>query len=182
MDRSTRGLVLLGIWIALVPILVLFLALGSAFVIRQSSGLEWRTIALPPILWPNTLMLLASSGTLELARRLLPVAESRARRWSFVTLVLGGLFVIGQIIAWLQLSGQPVAQGNSPGAVFFYLLTGAHALHLVGGLIGLGVAAFLPEQGFRRVTRPLAIQVAAIYWHFMAILWCGVLLLLVLIR
>jgi cytochrome c oxidase subunit 3 len=174
----------MGIWIALVPVLVLFLALASALVLRQDYRVGWRTVALPHILWLNTIILLASSLVLERGRRALRDRASliAAQRWLLTALALGLLFMAGQVIAWQQLYSQGVAARTSPLGVFFFLLTGAHAVHLLGGLIGLGLATLLPARGFRQLTRGMAVRIAAIYWHFLSILWCGLLLLLVLSR
>jgi cytochrome c oxidase subunit 3 len=188
--QAAARLVVVGMWVALLPILMLFLAFVSAYVVRQGLGSGWLAVALPQLVWVNTVVLVMSSLSLERGRRQLMTAEqgaalasgvsgSRAQPWLSVTLALGVLFVIGQAIAWQQLRGQGVGMSTSPYSAFFYLLTGTHAVHLAGGLLGLGAAVFWPERGFRNLTRAVAVKVAAIYWHFMGALWLGLLLLLV---
>ena len=66
--------------------------------------------------------------------------------------------------------------GTTPYSSFFYLLTAAHAVHLAGGVLALAAGCFWPESGFRNLTRRTAVKVAAIYWHFMGVLWLGLVL------
>jgi cytochrome c oxidase subunit 3 len=104
------------------------------------------------------------------------------RPWLAATLGLGVLFVAGQLWAWRELAGRGVGLSTTPYSSFFYLLTGAHAVHLACGLLGLTAAAMWPDQGFGRLPRAVAIRLAAIYWHFMGLLWLGLFLLLLLWR
>src|SRR5271154_2890077 len=92
-----------GITLAILSILMFFMALASAFIVRRGSN-DWIAVHLPPILWVNTLILLASSLTLELSRRRLANSDLRGFRalWC-VTTGLGILFVAGQVFAWRQL-------------------------------------------------------------------------------
>src|SRR4029450_3204819 len=92
------------------------------------------------LLWINTAVLLASSASLERARRLLRAWDlAGTRSWMGATGLLGGLFVAGQWLAWRQLASQGVYLSSNPHNSFFYLLTGLHALHLAGGLVWFGV-------------------------------------------
>src|SRR5437660_9819333 len=100
-----------GIWVVLFAITMMFAAFTSALIVRKGSSLDWRHFSLPSTLYFNTLLLLASSVTLEVSRRRVATfmggvknrVESPAR-WLYVTLVLGLLFVVGQYVAWRQLS------------------------------------------------------------------------------
>ena len=171
-----------GIWVALAAITMSFAALTSALVVRQGAGMDWRHITLPPILYLNTLVLLASSGTLELARRRVAGyargIESQIAvpmRWLVITLSLGLLFVAGQYLAWLRLSSEGLYLATNPSSSFFYVFTGVHAVHLLGGLGGLVyIISKLKRSTLRRSTFVAASQ----YWHFMDLLWLYLLLLL----
>ena len=175
------SLAALGMWLALVPIGMLFVAFASAYVVRAGLGGDWVPIRLPALVWINTIVLLASSVTLELGRR--GATRGRASAgWVWSTFVLGVLFLAGQLAAWFQLMGIGVGLGTTPYGSFFYLLTGTHAVHLVVGIGALLAAAAWPRQGLGRLSRPGVIGVSAIYWHFMDLLWMGILLLLVLGR
>ena len=173
-DRSPE-LAKLGVWVGLAAITMSFAALTSALVVRQGSGMDWRHLTLPPILYANTIVLLASSVTLEMARRWIAAStrgnESQnlaSMRWLVITLSLGLLFVAGQYAAWLQLKVRGLYLATNPNSSFFYVFTGVHALHVLGGLCGLlYVISKLHHSTLRR--GPLA--AAAQYWHFMDILW-----------
>lgn len=168
-----------GIWIALASILMFFLALTSSFIVRKGMGQDWQPFELPRTLWATTALLLASSVTLERARRAL-VAGGRAtyRRWWTLTTMLGVFFLSGQLVAWSQLWAAGVFLATNPSSSFFYLLTGTHGLHLLGGLIALsyvGARSRRPEPW--PAERP-AVTATAIYWHFLGVLWVLLFLLL----
>ncbi len=174
---AAERMVLVGVWVALAPILMLFLAFASAYVVRRGLGTQWVTVDLPALVWLNTAMLAASSWALQRARGKLQRGED-AHRLLVATLGLGILFMLGQVAAWWQLRSTGVGMSGSPHGAFFYLLTGAHAVHLLGGVVALAAAAFWPEAGFKRLRRSAAVRVAAIYWHFMGALWLGLIALL----
>ena len=168
-----------GIWVILFGISMSFAALTSALVVRKGSAPDWRHLALPSILYLNTLILIASSFTLESARKC--IAESiksnvyRSNVRLNVTFLLGLLFVGGQYLAWSQLRSQGVYLATNPSSSFFYLLTVAHALHVVGGLTGLSVVMRrLATATLRRST----LDIVSRYWHFMGVLWIYLLVLL----
>jgi cytochrome c oxidase subunit III len=171
-----------GVWVVLFAITMMFAAFTSALIVRKGASLDWRHFTLPSILYFNTVLLLISSVTLEVSRRRVAVfmgglksqAESPAR-WLYVTLFLGLLFVAGQYVAWLQLSAQGVFLATNPSSSFFYVLTAAHGLHLVGGLGGIiNVIGKLRKSVLRRST----LDATSRYWHFMDVLWVYLLLLL----
>lgn len=172
---------------------LLFLALVGSFLVREGSGqlnsgthaAAWHALAIPPIIWINTAVLLLSGVTMELARRpffseteimeewlgLGRPALRRSMPWLLATLVLGGLFLAGQWLAWAQLAARGIWAGTSANSHFFYLITGMHALQLL-----LGMAAMVGAVGsmffIRRVMwRQVAIDCAAWYWYTMSVLW-----------
>ena len=171
-----------GIWVALAAITMTFAAFTSALVVRQASALDWRHISLPSILYWNTLVIFASSITLEIARRQVATYMGGLRdqaaspaRWLYITLSLGLLFVAGQYAAWLQLRSQGLFLPTNPSSSFFYVLTAAHGLHVMGGLGGLvRVVGKLNNSTLRRST----LDATSRYWHFMDGLWLYLLLLL----
>src|SRR5258708_29137570 len=123
---------------------MMFAAFSSALVVRKGSSLDWRSFSLPPILFFNTLVLFASSVTLEFARRRIAAFMGKIQervgspsRWLYVTLCLGVVFVAGQYIWWSQLRAEGVLLATDPSSSFFYVLTVTHALHLLGGLGGV---------------------------------------------
>ena len=171
-----------GIWVVLFAITMMFAAFTSALVVRKGASLDWRHFTLPSILYFNTLLLLVSSVTLEVSRHrvaafmggLRSQSESPAR-WLYITLSLGLLFVAGQYIAWRQLSAQGLFLATNPSSSFFYVLTAAHALHILGGLGGI---IFVIRKLSQSVLRRSTLDATARYWHFMDVLWVYLLLLL----
>lgn len=171
-----------GIWVVVYAISMTFAALTSALIVRKGSSLDWQSFTLPSILYLNTALILCSSVTLEVARRRVATfmggvaipGESPAR-WLYTTLVLGFLFVTGQYVAWSRLRGEGLYLATNPSSSFFYLLTAAHVLHVLGGLAGLiYVIGKLGKSELRRST----LDATSRYWHFVDILWVYLLLLL----
>lgn len=193
----------LALLVALIPILMLFVSFTSAYVVRQGLPTldpatnqlvrDWIPVKLPALLLVNTLVLLVSSVGMELARRQTRLAAiaslgptegqisaspERSAPWLAMTIVLGLLFLFGQWMAWKQLAASGFYVSTAPSSSFVYLLTGAHAIHLMGGVLALliaGVFALLHRPILRR---SIVVDVTAWYWHFMAGLWVYILCLL----
>ena len=167
----------IGVAIGIVAILMFFMALASAFLIRKGTG-GWVPVRIPGLLWVNTAILLTSSATLEMARKRLAKSDlSGFRRLWQVTTILGVLFLAGQLVAWRILAGQGIYLATNPASSFFYIFTGAHALHLLGGVCALLYVAWRSfDQA--KVSRSVAAEVASYYWHFMDALWLFLLALL----
>jgi cytochrome c oxidase subunit 3 len=168
--------------LALAGILMFFMALTSAYLVRRGIGGDWRAIELPGVLWLNTGVLVASSLALERARRKFAAGALRSfRGWWLATTALGVVFLVGQYAAWRDLWVTGVFLATNPSSSFFYVFTTAHALHILGGLCALGyVAARSDEHLVRR--GGIAADVAGVYWHFMDGLWVFLFLLLYLGR
>jgi cytochrome c oxidase subunit 3 len=167
-----------GIAIGIVSILMFFMALASAFLLRKGTSGDWVAVHIPRLLWFNTLVLLLSSATLEVARKRLAKEDSAGfKKFWLITTALGVLFLIGQVAAWRQLNGQGIYLATNPASSFFYIFTGAHALHLIGGVAAL---LYVAGRNFdaAQVTRSVAAEVTSYYWHFMDALWLFLLALL----
>jgi len=166
-----------GVAIGIVSVLMFFMALASAFLVRKG-GADWVPVHIPALLYFNTVVLLTSSATLEMARKRLSNGDSRGfRNFWLVTTALGILFLIGQVSAWRILVKQGIYLASNPASSFFYVFTGAHALHLVGGVTAL---IYVATRNFdlAKVTRTVAADVTSYYWHFMDALWLFLLALL----
>src|SRR5215831_9198856 len=126
-----------AIALAIISILMFFMALSSAFLLRKS-GDGWIPVHLPAVLLFNTVILLASSGTIELARQRLAAADPQGFKtlWR-ITTGLGVLFLLAQVVAWRQLAAQNVYVSSNPASSFFYIFTAANGLHLLGGVAAL---------------------------------------------
>jgi cytochrome c oxidase subunit 3 len=176
-----------GMWVSVASIAMLFTSLTSAYIVRSATSYDWLPIAVPRALFVSTGLLLLSSITLELARQKLKRSfQDSYSRYLLLTVLLGIVFLASQLSAWRQLAKQGVYLVSHPHSSFFYLLTGAHAVHLLGGLLAL---MFLWLRSRRQLSEPAVVarrQAAAdavtIYWHFMDALWIYLFLLLFLWR
>jgi cytochrome c oxidase subunit 3 len=170
-----------GMVIALSGILMFFMALVSAYIVRKDMpNSAWVQLNIPRILWLNTLILIASSFTLARSRgRFLANDDAGFRHWWGVTTILGIFFLIGQIIAWGQLAAAGLFLATNPASSFFYVFTAAHGLHLLGGVLALLLVAFRPTH---KLTRSTATEIVSMYWHFMDGLWVFLFLLFLLGR
>jgi len=171
-----------AIFVVMFGVMMMFAAFTSALIVRKGSSQDWQGFTLPSMLYFNTLVLIASSLTLEFARRRVsafmggPRSEvERPARWLYITLFLGVLFVAGQYVAWLQLRSEGLYLATNPSSSFFYLLTAVHALHVLGGLGGL---LYVIRKLSKSILRRNQLVATARYWHFMGILWLYLLLLL----
>jgi cytochrome c oxidase subunit 3 len=193
----------LGLAVAMTPIVVLFFSFTAVYLLRRSFvGLDmssmvharaWAPVRLPWLLLLfNTLVLISSSVTVELARRritreaaLAPVrsipgislGDERHFPWLMLTTMLGMAFLEGQFLVWRRLSGAGFHLTGGTSSSFFYILTAMHGLHLAGGLVAImsaNVAALLnrPVE-----TRRIVVDIASWYWHCMTGLWIYILVL-----
>jgi cytochrome c oxidase subunit III len=192
----------LGLVVALTPVLMLFVSFTSAYIVRQGLPTldprtnqmvrDWIPIELPALLLANTFVLLLSTASMELARRqmqrevaLSPAAsvaggpsDEQAMPWLGLTVLLGICFLSGQWLAWRELARRGFYVATSPSSSFIYLLTGTHAIHLMGGVLALLVAGGATLLRRSAKTRSILVDVTAWYWHFMALLWVYIFCLL----
>jgi len=184
--------------------MMLFVSFTTLFVARRGAGrydpitgafnTDWVAVRLPmKILAINTVVLLLSSLLVELARRnariesiLVPMSNIPGVRahqetsliWTGATLFAGCAFLFGQYCAWRQLHIQGALLNSGPASTFVFLLTGTHALHLVAGLVVLLYALLGSGPRHSLEKRSITLDVTAWYWHFMAVMWLYVLLVL----
>ena len=159
----------LGVFLAVAG--SLFALLMSAYSMRMEMG-EWRPAPVPELLWLNTGVLIASSGALQWAQ----VAARRGRMdRARAGLLAGGVFALaflaGQLVAWRQLDAAGYYLTANPAAAFFYLITGVHGLHILGGLVALGRTM---DKAWQRVAVRevrLSVELCAMYWHFLLLVW-----------
>ena len=159
----------LGVFIAVVS--SLFALFISAYLMRMQVA-DWAQLPAPKLLWFNTGVLILSSVALQYAQ----VAAGRGRIQDVGDgLIVGGLFaltfLVGQLFAWRQLNAAGYFLAANPGNAFFYLFTGLHGLHLLGGLVALGWTADKVWRGFEVNQVRLSVQLCAVYWHFLLALW-----------
>jgi cytochrome c oxidase subunit 3 len=166
-------------WLLMTGIAMLFAGLTSAYVVLRGVP-TWEHLRLPSQVWVNTLILLASSLTLELARRSVKVDKAAALRgWLGITAILGIAFVTGQIVLWRQLTASGVLLTSTLHSSFFYVLSGIHAVHILGGLIALATVSIKAWSGRLSSISFEPLRLCATYWHFMGGVWLYLILLLV---
>jgi len=175
---SQASTALIGLAAALSAIAMLFVAFTTSYLGHRQEG-TWRAVPLPGILWLDTGLLLASSVALEWGRRRLRQGDPAGLRGGLtVAGTLGVAFLLGQLLAWRSLVRAGVYLTSNPHSSFFYLLTGVHGVHLLGGLVALSV--ILPRAWRERYAPPAstAVDATAIYWHFLTVLWLYLFILL----
>jgi cytochrome c oxidase subunit 3 len=168
-----------GLLVLIASSVMVFAALTSAFVMRRGMSDDWVSLPKPPVLFIDTAVLAVSSIVLDVSRRALKAGNrTRFNLWWTLATALGIVFLAGQAYAWRQLSEAGFYIATNPASSFFYVLTAAHAAHLLGGVTAL---VWVDVQAWRLRLGPAkrtAIDVAAIFWHFLDGVWIYLMVLL----
>lgn len=170
-DLSVRPARKTGLYLFLAVVTSMFLLFSVSHQMRMTYG-DWVKVAEPGILWLNTLMLILASISLQMASNSAKAGKLRAMQ----LLLLGAFlitsgFIVGQYEAWQEmLAAGLYAQGNASYA-FFYMFTGIHALHLLGGMWFLGRAGLTAWRNAEDADLPNRLGLCAIYWHFLLLVW-----------
>lgn len=174
---NVPGVGLLAIKIVLVSITALFITIAVVYFARSRSPFHWDPVAAPSFLWLSTGLMLTSSWTLQNARRSFRRFRINSyARWLLVTFSLGLAFIISQLLALRQLLAQGIYLRNNPHSSLFYVVTGAHAVHLLGGMAALFYLLIRASVAMRDVRLELGrqrtlVRVSTLYWHFLDALW-----------
>jgi cytochrome c oxidase subunit 3 len=198
----------LGVSIGLVGVFLLFLSFTVVFLIRLKVGAwdvatqahyrDWKPVPVPFLLLAvNTVVLLASSLSLEKARRQafanaavagaagipgVKYQDELGFPWLGLTLTLGLGFLAGQALAWRTLMHRGFFLSGNTGSSFVYVLTGMHAVHLTVGIVALLYAAVFVRWRTRALERRrMVLDVTSLYWHSMGVLWVYIFVLLLLL-
>ncbi|WP_201830116.1 cytochrome c oxidase subunit 3 [Microvirga zambiensis] len=167
-----------ALWILLAVIGSFFALFISAYSMRMQLP-DWRAVPVPTILWLNTGMLALSSVALHGARNAARRGEMTDLRWGLVAAGVAALaFLSGQLVAWQQLTGEGYRLAANPASDFFYVLTGLHGLHLLGGLVWLGGTIQKAWRTSDTGSLRLPVDLCATYWHFLLFVWLIVLSIL----
>jgi cytochrome c oxidase subunit 3 len=159
----------LGVFLAVVG--SLFALFISAYSYRMNMA-DWQALPVPRLLWFNTGVLALSSVALQWAH----VAARRNDRDGVIVGLGAGAasavtFLVGQLLAWQQLRVAGYFLASNPANSFFYLITAAHGLHLMGGLVALGRTTAKVWRGYEMTQVRLSVELCAIYWHFLLLIW-----------
>ncbi|HEY8149315.1 MAG TPA: cytochrome c oxidase subunit 3 [Vicinamibacteria bacterium] len=168
-----------GVWAFLGTVTMLFIGFTSAYIVRRT-GIDWRPLPLPRLLWWNTAALLMSSAALEVARRRRAALDrSGLRAWLGATALLAAVFVAGQFQAWRLLRALGFFLSSNPHSSFFYMLSGVHLFHLGGGLVWFALVLYrLRGPRYAAAGGGRTLSLFATYWHFLGLLWVYVLVLI----
>jgi cytochrome c oxidase subunit III len=160
-----------ALWFFLGIVGVLFALFITAYFVRMELA-DWRPMPESPLLWFNTLLLFLSSIALQWTRS--AVKWHQAGRVK-LGLLLGGVltlgFVVGQVVVWRHMNANGYLIHNNPANSFFYVLTGLHALHILGGLWVWIRAGFRVFSGAAVEAVRLSVELCAVYWHFLLLVW-----------
>lgn len=171
-------------WFLLLIVLMTFGGLiGAYIVVATNEAIEWKPFQLPFQVWVSTTLLLASSVTYEIAKRSFARNDLVSiRRYFVATTVLGALFISFQLLAWRALAARGLYMEGNPYAGFFYILTAAHAIHILGGIIALTTVllrCWYPTSNSEEMLyRSNVIRSVGWYWHFVGAIWLVLLALL----
>lgn len=161
-------------WVAIGSILMMFAGLTSAYIVKRSQ-VNWLMIEIPTIFWFSTLAIISSSLTIHLSLKSLKERSMvEYRRWMVVTAALGVLFIILQIIGFVQFGEQDiriVGAGSNASYSFLFAISSLHGLHVLGGVIALLVIAIRAVSISKRNYSTLPLEITATYWHFVDALW-----------
>jgi cytochrome c oxidase subunit 3 len=171
---AARGNMLLGVKLGILSEVMLFGALFAAYFVIRGESPEWPPVAgleRPELLLPglNTLLLVSSSGTMQLAVRAARGGDrSRILRWLGLTLLLGGIFIMVQGYEFAT-NGFGLDAGVFGST--FYILTGFHGAHVLAGLGLMAIVANRARLGLVSAEHHTAVEAASYYWHFVDAVW-----------
>lgn len=179
-DSSREHAGRFGMWLLLLSLAMLFAAsLVGFLVIRLQLADVWPTglVKLPPALWISTVLLLISSGTMHLAM----LAAKRGRRhlltlMLFATFALGCGFLASQVHCWVvalqQLQTLWInSEAYRYAVMSFYVFSGVHGLHVIGGLLPMSIVTARAAQGKYTRDRHAGVYYTSMYWHFLDGVW-----------
>ena len=170
-DRSAKLILLF----AMVSMTMMFAGLTSAFVVSKSRADWLKDFELPSAFWISTLVIIGCSVTFHLAKKSIQ-KDNRSATTTFLllTLALGILFVVLQFIGFGQIveSGYYFTGSQSTiTTTFLYVVTVTHLAHLAGGIISLLIVIYNHFKQKYNASQTLGIELGAMYWHFLDILW-----------
>lgn len=161
--------VFLSIFLGVVT--AIFGLLTAAYFIRMTYA-DWQSLPVPALLWLNTAILILSSVALQWARTSAGHQQADRVRWG---LLAGGAlafaFLVGQFLVWQQLGSLGYFVDTNPSNSFFYLITGLHGLHLLGGLVAWLRASLRLWRGADTDKIRMSVELCAVYWHFLLLVW-----------
>jgi len=160
-----------AMWIGIGSIIMMFAGLTSAYIVKRDQP-GWTTFDIPRSFWYSTFAILISSLTMQMALK--SFIERQMQKYKTliaVTLFLGILFIVLQLISFRQIWNSGVTLKGSGAGQFLYVIAGLHAVHVLGGIIALLVTFIKAFAAKRRNYSSVPLEVVTTYWHFVDVLW-----------
>lgn len=159
------------LWVAIGSISMMFAGFTSAYIVKSNQA-GWQPVQMPKIFFLSTVLIIASSGTVYLAYRAMKNRQTaNYKTLVFVTVLLGLAFTVTQYFGFKELWAQNITFTESVAGSFFYIITGVHALHVIGGVIALIVIFLRAFNSKTKYYSTTPVEIAGVYWHFVDILW-----------
>lgn len=173
-----------ALWIGIASIVMMFVSLTSAYIVRQASG-NWVDFKMPTEFFISTTLIILSSIALHISYK--NFKQGNAARYKTLLLiatVLGIAFLVFQYKGWIALGDLGLSLKTNASGDFVYALTTLHAAHLLGGIAALSVALLVAFSYPFKITqaRSLRFEITLIYWHFVDLLWIAIFIFILLMR
>lgn len=158
-------------WLIIVASVMLFASFTSAYIVRRGEG-NWLQFDIPNLFAYSMGIALLSSITMQWSYWKTKKDEvGQAKIGLFITLLLGIAFCINQWLGWGQLVANNIHMVGNPSESFFYVISGLHVLHMIGGMIFLLVVIYKAYNFQVHKKNLLAINLCTTYWHFLGATW-----------
>jgi cytochrome c oxidase subunit 3 len=171
-----------GMWLFMASVMMLFMALTSAYIVRQAEG-NWAYFELPTLFYVTSIVIVVSSFTMQWAYVSAKKDQpSQLKTLLLITSLLGLAFLVGQFFGWKQLVANSIYLVGNPSGSFLYILTGLHGLHIVSAIIFLWIVCAAAYKGKINSKNMVSIELCTTYWHFLGGLWLYLFVFLLLYR
>ncbi len=171
-----------ALWIGIGSILMMFAGLTSAYIVKRNQA-NWTSFEIPNYFWVSTIAILLSSVTVHLAVKAFKERQMKKYRSLIgATLALGILFILFQVLGFVNLWESGHVLQETVSYSFLYVIVGIHAVHVLGGLIILIVMALKAYRTTTRNYSSVPVELTATYWHFVDLLWIYLLIFLIMIK
>ena len=163
------------LWISMISMAMLFAGFTSAIIVSKGGNKNWIYFDIPIWFHISTIVILFSSVSMYLAKKFIEKNNNKsAFNFLLITIILGLLFALSQFFVWKELVGLDVfftGENSTAASSFFYLIIAVHLAHLLGGIIALIVTAIKTASNKYSSKDMLGVELCAIFWHFLDILW-----------
>lgn len=170
------------LWVGIGSILMMFAGLTSAYIVKRNQA-NWLSFEIPQFFWYSTIVIVASSVSIYLATKAFKQREmAKYRQLMSLTLVLGIIFIVFQVLGFQQLIGKGLTLQYNVSYSFLYVIVGLHAAHVLGGVVALVVMFAKAFSARTKTYDSVPVELMSTYWHFVDALWIYLLVFLLMIR